>query len=133
MHVALTDPLEQRINDLIEDHKRIVDEPLLLALRYEPTGDSKDIYILEIVDGFGGGAVDSDKELMEASFGSSDTFPLPKGVRVHLVLTNPHEFEIALKEGWPSIQEIRKAIQNHMFQVLFMGASGERLLQTLQS
>jgi len=134
MSVALNDRINEQIRSLIEDHKNIdiEREPLHLALLYEPTRDRGDIFVFEVIGGFGGGVVDPERELMEVSFGSSATFPLEEGREVHLVLTSPEEFEKAVEEEWPMIQEVRESIKNENYSVLSSDKKGEDFLERLK-
>lgn len=133
MVLALSDYLEPQIKNLIKTHEGIPDEPLHLALRYEPEEDSKDIFIFEIIGNFAGGYVDPDQEMMEVSFGSSANFPLQEGQELHLVLTSPQEFEIANRDDWKSVQKIRQSMRNKRYSVLSMDETGKMLLGSLEA
>jgi hypothetical protein len=101
-----------RVEGLVAEHRQLADEPLLLALYFEPDRDVGDIFVFEVIDGFGAGHVDRDQKLFEVSFGSTSSFPLEPGRQLRLVLTNPEEFVVACRDRWPSLEEVRQAIRN---------------------
>ena len=109
----------QQVERLIDEHKNLRDEPLLLAVLFEPDRHPGDIFLLEVIDGFGSGMIDQDKKLFEVSYSSTASFPLPSGRHLRLVLTSPQEFEIANQEHWASIEEVRHALRAGSAQVLF--------------
>lgn len=116
--------LAREIRSLVESHKRLQDEPLLLAVCYDPGRNSGDVFIFEVMDNFGGNMVDPDGDLFEVEFGASTTVDmrLPAGNKLHLVLTNPTELSVALRAGWKRAREVVTAISNGGFEILFEDA-----------
>jgi hypothetical protein len=110
MPIQAPPALVQQIEALINQHRRLQDEPLLLAIYYEPGRLPQDIFVFEVIDGFGAGSIDPDQELFEVTYNSTPGFPLPPGRRLHLVLTNPQEFAVAAQGNWPLLAELREAI-----------------------
>jgi hypothetical protein len=97
----------------------LADEPLLLAIYYKPDREPQDIFLFEVIENFGDGAIDSDQELFEVTFGASSGLSLEPGQLLHLVLTNPSEFEKAARANWSLMEELRQAIAAGNFRVLY--------------
>ncbi len=100
------------VQQLVKDHHKIEQEPLLLAIYYAPLRDRQDIFLFEVVERFGGDSVDEDRELFEVTYASRDDFQLKDGQKLHLVLTNPTEMAVAFKQKWKLAKEIRQAVRN---------------------
>jgi hypothetical protein len=109
----------RQVEHLVDQHRQLADEPLLLAIYFEPERDEGDIFLFEVVDGFGAGQVDEDGKLFEVSYGSTPSFPLPSGQRLRLVLTSPGELQVASRNHWPSLEEIRSAVRDGRAMTLF--------------
>jgi hypothetical protein len=109
----------EELRGLVTQHRKIRDEPLLLAIYYKPRREEDDVFLFEVIGEFGAGAIDEDRELFEVTYPSSTNFPLEAGQRLHLVLTNPQEYEVAVQQGWKHVQELREAIKSSDFQVLY--------------
>ena len=77
--------------------------------------------------------VNFERNLFETTILSSPGFPMGPNERLHLILTNPHELEIGLEEGWPLASEIVDAIRGGDYQVLQSDDVGQRLLAMLQA
>jgi hypothetical protein len=128
------EPLAKEITALVDRHKNLQDEPLLLAICYDPGRDPGDVFIFEVIDHFGGNMVDPERDLFEVAFGASTSvdMKLPPECKIHLVLTNPNELSAAVREDWSRAQEITKAISRGDFEILFEdGPRGKTLLQQL--
>jgi hypothetical protein len=98
------------VKKLVEQHRRTRKNGLHLAVYLAPPGRLKrDILLFEVLDDFGGGRIDPGKKLFTFACGSTPGFPLPEGVRLWMILTNPTEPDIAIQEDWPRVAEIRKA------------------------
>jgi len=123
---------ESAIRQLAEQHRQLKDEPLHLAVSYGPEREQQDIFLFEVIGG-NGGRLCEDHELFETVFTSHSGFPMSADQNLHLVLATPDEWETALREGWPSAEEIRKAIEVGDYQVLHADEVGQRLLNALQS
>lgn len=108
------------VGRLVEEHRQLTDEPLLMAIYYKPGREPEDIFLFEVIENFGGGAVDPDHQLFEVTYSSTRGFPLEPGQQLHLVLTNPQEYDVAVREHWPIIAELRTAIQAGDFQTLYV-------------
>ena len=112
-------PYEASVRELVDEHLELKDAPLLLAVYYMPDDDTENIYLLEILDGFGGNEISNENELFDFSFGSSSGFPLKKDQRLYLTLTNPVEWEAAINRGWPSAQRICSAMKQGRSTVIY--------------
>ena len=53
--------------------------------------------------------------------------------QLHLILTNPRELEIALREGWSLASEVVNAIRTRDYKVLYKDEVGERVLDQLEA
>jgi hypothetical protein len=123
----ISDPdLQKEIRDLVSSHQMLKDEPLLFAMYYDPNRGqgSNDLFIFEVLDGFGDNKVDPDGDLFEVEFGASSSMDirLPVGSKLHLVLTNPIELTAALNRQWPKASELANAIARGEFEILFEDA-----------
>lgn len=124
--------LESQIKELAKRHLELEDEPLHLAMTYDPGRDQEDIFLFEIISNFGHDSIDPDKEIFETSFPSSPDFPMGNR-RLHLVLTNPPEFQKALEQNWEAIGELRLAIQFENYEILYSDKLGDDLLKELRN
>jgi hypothetical protein len=123
--------LRRQLLELAKQHLKLRDEPLHLALAYDPGRDSQDIFLFELLDNFGGNEINPDAELFEATFGSSNGFSLEPGQKLHLILTNPAEFRTALDRRWPTAEEVRDAVQRGDFEILHSDEIGREALELL--
>jgi hypothetical protein len=124
---------ESQIRRLTEQHREFEDEPLHLAISYSPKRDGQDIFLFEVIGGNGGDSVNPDKELFEATFTSTSSFPMNAGQQLHLLLTNRCELDMALREEWQSVREILDAIRSGEFEVLWADEIGRGVLDGLWS
>lgn len=122
---------EAAIRQLTEEHSQLKDEPLRLAVRYGPQREQQDIFLFEVIAG--GRRLCEDHELFETVFTSHSGFPVRADQNLHLVLATPAEWETALSEGRPSVEEIQKAIEVGDYQILHADEIGQRLLNSLRS
>jgi len=123
--------LGRQFRDLAEQHRKLRDEPLHLAIAYDPGRDFRDIFLFELLDNFGGNEINPDAQLFEATFGSSKSFSLEPGQRLHLILTNPEEFRTALDQHWPTAEEVRDAVRRGDFEILHSDEIGRDALELL--
>src|SRR5438067_264509 len=123
--------LEGQIRDLVRQHLEIRDEPLHLAMTYEPGRDSSDLFLFELAGNFGGNEVSPDAQLFEVTFDSTPNFPMEPNQKLHLVLTNPEEFRVALDQHWQLAEEIRDAVRRGDFEVLHSDELGQEALRLL--
>jgi hypothetical protein len=123
---------ESSIRQLTEQHSQLQDEPLHLAVSYGPERKQQDIFLFEVIGG-NDRRLCEDHELFETVFTSTSGFPMRTDQNLHLVLTTPAEWETALREGWPSAEEIRKAIASGDYKILYEDEIGKRLVNSLQS
>lgn len=122
---------ERSLRKLIDQHREIEDEPLHLAISYQPPRDPHDVFLFEVI----GDSIDgirTDRDLFEVTFEPTAQLPLASGERMHLVLTNPREFRQALDENWPLANELRDAIRSHDYKVLHSDTNGEAILNLMR-
>ena len=124
---------EQPIRRWVAQHRELKDEPLHLALTYlAEERDQRHIYLLEMI-GTSGEGLHPDHDLFEAVFASSPGFLLADDEELHLILTNPREFDVALRQGWTLANEVVSAIRVGNFQILFEDELGRSALKKIQA
>jgi hypothetical protein len=107
------------IEGLVREHRELADEPLLLAIYYAPSREPQDIFLFEIFAGYGADGIDADRKLFEVSYNGRSDFPLEPGQHLRLVLTNVPEFKRAIDESWTHIRELKHAIAQGRYEVVF--------------
>jgi len=116
------------IKEMIEEHRQLHHEPLLLAMYYDAAENSGDLSLLEVIENFGANGIDPDRELFKLTFDSTPSFPIGAGQKLRMILTNPREFETAVREGWDEVIRIRRAVRNGRYQKIFAAEEGEKYL-----
>jgi hypothetical protein len=115
------------VKELVKQHRKLRDEHLHLAVYFAPPNRPKrDIYLFEVIDGFGGGHVEENGKLFSFAYGSTPGFPLPEGVSLRMVLTHPAEIDKAIRENWKRIDELRKARRAGKATVIYADSKGKR-------
>lgn len=122
-----------QIRRLAEEHRSFQDEPLHLALTFDPGKDDGDIYLLEIISNFGEDEPDPKKELFEIAFSSSESLQLGANHKLHLLLTNPNEFRLACRENWDWIRALRRAIERDAYETLYADDTGKQLMEAVEA
>ena len=108
------------VRDLVEQHRELVEEPLLLAIYYEPHRLVGDVFLFEVLDHFRGGALDESGDILEVLYGSTVHFVLePMDAMLHILLSNPDEFRAATGRDTTKIKELREAFRNGKAQIVF--------------
>ena len=124
---------EPQVRDLVDQHRKLKNGRLHLAVYFAPPRRGKrDIFVFEVIEGFGGDAIDPDDKLFEFGYGSTPGFPLPAGVSLRMVLTNPAELHHAIDNDWKAVQELRAARQAGQAIVIHADALGKRLWTLLK-
>ncbi len=123
--------LEGPLHEMIEQHRELNDEPLLLAMIYDPGRESPDIFLFELLEHFGQDLIEPDRTLFEATYGTGLGLPLEPSQKLHLVLTHPEELRVALEQDWDTASEVRSAVGRGDYEILFMDEKGERALELL--
>ena len=104
---------------VVNDHTKIDDEPLLLAVYYASATAPEEENLFEVADNFGYGEPSEDKHIFQIQFGPSPNFPLPTEDRLRLSLTSPVEFRLAVQEGWPEVKDLQDAIARGQYTRLY--------------
>lgn len=131
--VATYPDYKESVEELVKQHRKLRNGQLHLAVYLAPAKRPKrDICLFEVIDDFGGGQIDRDKKLFTFAYGSTPGFPLPAGVHLWMILTNPAELENAIKEDWPRVDEIRDARNAGKTVVLHADATGKKLWNKLK-
>ncbi|MGH7140734.1 MAG: hypothetical protein ACREHD_33800 [Pirellulales bacterium] len=108
------------------------DEPLHLALAYDPGHNPGDVFLFEVVGGFAGGQPNPERNLFEVTYGNCSGFASTNGEQLHLVLTSPEELQVAVREHWPLAVEVAEAIRQGNFELLFEDDEGSQLLDLIR-
>jgi hypothetical protein len=125
------DFLEQ-VQQLVQQHHALKREPLRLAVYYAPPRRAKgNVFLFEVIDGFGGDDVDAKRKLFRFGYGSTPAFPLPPGSTLRMMLTNPAELRRAIREGWKDIEELRRAREAGIATVVYADALGRKLWDSI--
>ncbi|MCX7044682.1 MAG: hypothetical protein NTX50_04235 [Candidatus Sumerlaeota bacterium] len=122
---------KEPLKKLVQDHRKIKHEPLLLAVYFSPKPKVEDIYLFEVADRFRGNVVSNDRQMLEIGYASTPGFPMRADQRLHLILTNPEEMETALRENWKIIRQLRKSKQTNDFKVLHRSKRGASFLERI--
>lgn len=124
---------EHEVRKLVQQHRRMRSDRLHLAVYLAPPKRLKrDIFLFEVSDDFGGGRIDPDKKLFTFAYGSTPGLPLPPGVSLWMILTNPAELDKAIEEDWKGVSEIRNAESAGQALLLYADAKGKRLWNRLK-
>jgi hypothetical protein len=127
--------LESQLRALVEQHRQIEDEPLALALAYAPEGESRNLYLLEVIEKPGhpeAGFIADEGDLFEVEFASTEGFPMELHQRLHLILTNPVELPYALEHDWPAARGLRGAVREGRYLELFVAPGHDKLLEEIR-
>ena len=126
--IATYPEFDAQVRDLVEQHRKLKNGRLHLAVYFAPPRQAKrGIYLFEVIDGFGGDAIDPDDKLFTFGYGSTPGFPLPEGTNLRMVLTNPAELHHAIDHNWKAVQDLRGARDAKQAIVIHADALGKRL------
>lgn len=101
---------ETTVKQLVKSHESLKDKPVL-AIYYAPDRHKpEDIFLFEVIENFGGNAIDDAQEMLEAEYASTPHFLLAGNQLLHMVMTSPNEFEVAVNKGWRHVKELKDAI-----------------------
>jgi hypothetical protein len=126
--IATFPDYREQVEKLVQQHRTLRGERLHLAVYLAPPKRAKrDIYLFEVIEDFGGEHIDPDKELFTFAYGSTPGFPLPNGISLRMILTNPNELDRAIRENWKRLDEIRNAREADRALILYADAKGKRL------
>lgn len=124
--VATYPDYKDQVKKLVQQHRALRAKRLHLAVYLAPPKRRKrDIYLFEVIDGFGNGRVDPDKKLFSFAYGTTPGFPLPEGVSLWMILTNPAELDKGIEENWKRVRELRDARRAGKAVVLYADAKGK--------
>lgn len=125
--VATYPDYREAVQHLVKQHRKQRKAHLRLAVYLAPPKRAKrDIYLFEVIDDFGGGRIDSERKLFTFAYGSTPGLPLPEGVRLWMILTNPEELDVAIREDWAGLGELREARRSGKATVLHADAEGRK-------
>lgn len=110
---------EARVKELVREHARLEDEPLLLAVYFASQSAPADECLFEVAENFGFNEVSEDRQVMQIAFGPTPSFPLNSGQHLRLWLTNPAECLAALTERWSAVADVQKALATGQAKVVY--------------
>jgi hypothetical protein len=122
-----------QIQRLVEEHLKLTDEPLLWAVYYKPNRDEQDIFLLEVIEGFGAGRIDADRELFEVTYTSKSGFAMDPDQRLHLVLTSPEEFVTAVRQHWDLLLEFQEAVKAGNYETVHIDPAHKHLAEMVNA
>jgi len=125
---------KKQLDSLIKEHRKMEDEPLHLAMVYNPVdkGDAGEIYLLEVIGGHELHSLSPDPDLYFSTYRSTPDYDIGFKFPLHLILTNEFELQMAIEDSWPRAEEMVAAIKNESFHVLFKDEIGEEILAKLK-
>lgn len=122
-----------QVRSLVQQHRKLNKQRLRLAVYFAPPGRSKrDVFLFEVLDGFGGDAVEPKGRLFEFGYGSTPAIPLPSGTNLRMVLTNPTELDEAVRDRWKAVRELGAARTAGSASVIYADAKGKRLWEKIR-
>jgi len=106
--------------NLVNEHRELVEEPLLLAVYYAPDRDTNDVFLFEVLDNFRGSSIAEDGDLFEVQYGTTSDFSLhdPKS-RLHIVFSDLEELHKAAIQNTQRFQEVKKAFSEGHAEILY--------------
>ena len=115
------DELEALRRLVQEEHTKINDEPLLLAIYYKSALVPEEECLFEVARHFGLDYVSEDREFFQIQFDPSKGLPMAAGHRLRLLLTNSKEMKAAFaqKQSWLQLEDLIQAIQRKEYNLLF--------------
>ena len=127
---------KELLRDLVlQDHVALDDEPLLLAVYYASAAAPDEECLFEVADNFGFNEISGEHRIFQIQFGPTQKFPLPEGDRLRLSLTNPVEFQRAITDRWPEVQDLQEAIVHGQYELMYLcdtDPEAKILLEALQ-
>lgn len=131
--IAAYPDFEAQVRDLVAQHRQLKDQRLRLAVYFAPPARKKrDIFLLEVIEGFGGDEVDPEQKLFEFGYGSTPGLPLPVETTLQMVLTNPRELDEAVSGNWKGVRELRAARKAGRATLIYADPVGRKLWDKLR-
>ena len=131
--MAFPDRLED-VERLIEQHRRLEHQTLLLAIYFARPEDPDSVYLLEVISQLGYDEVSNDNELFEMSYGSTEGFRVPTSSRLNIILTNAVELRVAIEKKWDSLRPLLAAVEAgpEQYRIIFSTSAGDDLVALLR-
>ena len=121
------------VREWTKQHEQISPDELLLTVFYKSSRYPQDLSVIEVVENFGLNAISPERELFEVTYGPASEFPLEQDQSLRLVLTNPEEFSIAIRDKWPQAEDFREAYKFMQYELLHDTTKGRALLEQVAS
>lgn len=125
---------EKPLRELVAQHCKLKGQRVVLAVYFNPQRKPfEDVCLFEVIEGFGPDEPDQDDaDLFQFGYGNTPGFPLPEGVNLRMVLTNPSELRRAVTGEWKAIGELKAARKSNEAIVLHSQGVGNKLWELLQ-
>jgi len=107
--VATYPDYKDQTEKLVQQHRALRGERLHLAVYLAPPR-----------------RIDPDKKLFTFAYGTTPGFPLPEGVWLWMILTNPAELDKAIEENWKQVDALRSARTAGKAVVIYADAKGKK-------
>jgi len=123
----------EKVKELVDQHRELVEEPLLLAIYYAPNRDEDDVFLFEVLDNFNGSSIELDGDLLEVLYGSTPHFELHhRDSRLHIILTSPEELHKAIANNTRRFQEVKQALAENHAQIVYIDEQRNDLKEVFQ-
>ncbi len=110
----------EQVNDLVKRHLENFEDRLLLAIYYAPERSPSDVFLFEVLKDFNSDSLEEEGDILEVLFGATPAFPLQnRGDFLHILLTNPEEFQTIINEPTPYYRELLDACSNGKAQTVY--------------
>jgi hypothetical protein len=133
VHVSIYPEYRNQVNELVNQHLELVEEPLLLAIYYAPDRDAPDrnpddVFLFEVLGNFDGSSIAYEGDLLEVVYESTPHFVMHShDSLLHIILTSPEELHEAAKRNTRRFQEIKRALAEHHAQIIYSTPQGDDL------
>lgn len=122
-----------QVRDLVEQHRELAEEPLLLAIYYAPDREPEDVFLIEVLDNFRGSALEASGDILEVLYGQTELFVLEqKSAMLHILLSNPDEFRNAVAHATSRIKELIEAFGNGTAQIIYDSGKCNKIVEVIQ-
>jgi hypothetical protein len=125
---------EAEVRELVEQHKELADEPLLMALYFRSNrkGAENDVFVLEVLDNYPVSAFE-EEDFLEVLYGSTPHFVMGMGQMLHLILTNLEELSRNIKRKTRIAGEIQQALNKGSYKLIFVAEGHKNLLEQIRA
>jgi hypothetical protein len=133
VHVSSYPEYRNQVNGLVDQHRELVEEPVLLAIYYAPDPDASDrkpddVFLFEVLDNFDGSSIAYEGDLLEVVYEGTPHFVMhSRDSLLHIILASPEELNEAAKRNTRRFQEIKRALAERRAQIIYSTPQGDEL------